>query len=174
MAVHHNGRIRTDWLPLSLSYGKAKVFAEKLTTALKAEGAFGGHESRSFNDKDRVAVTRPGGGRATVKVRGCDGFRSRAYEVARALAASEEIRFGSHAAGNPSAEMSPNEIDFKLIEARKNGRPVLVYCGSPAYVRGVPGEVERVDDWTKMTSTVVLNIGMRKIPLLTITKVTEG
>lgn len=64
-----------------------------------------------------------------------------------------------------------NEIDTRLIEARKTGSIVRVFCGPVTEYRGVPGEVERVDDWDKGTSTVVLNIGARKIPLAAITKV---
>jgi hypothetical protein len=68
-------------------------------------------------------------------------------------------------------EMTLDGIDTALIEARKAGKIVLVYSGPTLYYRGVPGEVERVEDWDKMTSTVVLNIGQRQIPLRSITKV---
>lgn len=63
-----------------------------------------------------------------------------------------------------------NEIDTRLIEARKHGTVVLVHTAE-TYYRGVPGEVERVEDWDKGTSTVMLNIGQRQIPLTSITKV---
>lgn len=67
-------------------------------------------------------------------------------------------------------KMLAGEIDARLIAARKAGEPVLVYCGSSAYVRGVPGPVERDDE----TGHVVLKIGVRKIPLLTISAVESG
>lgn len=178
MGVNHDGHIRSDWLPIRVTRTVAKRFAEDLAKAVEAEGVYSSyaHSGRREGGRtDFLNATTPSGmqGKSTIKVRGCDGYRAGVLKIAHRLAAEKNIRWGNEALtlGNPNAEMSVNDIDYAIINARRDSKVIRVYCGSAAYVRGYPGEVERVDDWNKMTSTLVLNIGQRQIPLLTITKV---
>lgn len=162
------GAVRTDWFPMRLTRKAAKEFADELSARVS-----GGEHGR---DCDFVAATTPRdlNGKSTVKARGCDAFRARAYAAAKVLAAELGHDWAGASPVKAGADtMTANEIDFTLIGARKHGKVVLVYVGS-TYYRGVPGEVERVDDWDEMTSTVVLNIGARKVPLMDITRVVSA
>jgi hypothetical protein len=62
----------------------------------------------------------------------------------------------------------PVEIDSRLIRARRESRPVMIYCGpNHLGIRGIPGEVMRDDD----DGHVKLVVGQRKLPLVSITRV---
>lgn len=177
MGVNHDSHIRSDWLPIHVTRTVAKRFAEDLIAASAAEGVHlnGAHSGRRGGNPDSIGATTPldWKGKSTVKVRGCDGYRNGVYVIARRLAAEQGIRWGNEAftLGNPDAEMTPNEIDYAIINAKLQGKIVRIYTGGPDYVRGYPGDSERVEDWDTMKSTVVIPVGARKVPLLDITKV---
>lgn len=63
-------------------------------------------------------------------------------------------------------KQASGEIDTRLIAARDSGKPVLVYVGETVYFRGVPGQAFR-----NGSGRTVIPIGLRKVPLTSITKV---
>jgi hypothetical protein len=83
--IGHDSHVRTDLLNAGLSRRAAKLLAERTLAALKENGTWDrtAHWGRREGEgTDRIAVTSPAGwydghptGSATVKVRGCDGFR---------------------------------------------------------------------------------------------------
>lgn len=171
--LQHDSHIRTDWLPMGLTRKQAQEFEAELQSRLADAGAFGGHQTRNWRDQDYVAVTVPGSwkqthGRGhTVKVRGCTQFRQEARVLGREIADEHGLRW-ANLADPRKLDMPMHEIDTRLDRARDEGKIVLVYCGSSAYVRGIPGQVYRDDN-----GLLVVPIGQREIALATITKVED-
>lgn len=62
------------------------------------------------------------------------------------------------------------DVDQALINARRSGDIVCVYVGDTVYFRGVPGEPVR----DETTGKLLITIGLRKVPLMKITKVVPG
>lgn len=94
--VRHDSHVRTDWLNAGMSRAKAAKLVEQADAIITADiGKWDvrnhSHLGRRESYCDFIAVTSPGGwnenhaGSATVKVRGCDGFRRYALLVLREL-----------------------------------------------------------------------------------------
>ncbi len=98
MIMIHNGHIRSQWLDAGMSRARAIDLANRAEIMLASEGYDFArrnypHGLRHARDSmpDTLTATSPGGwrenhpGASTVKVRGCDAFRSHALAVLLAL-----------------------------------------------------------------------------------------